>query len=86
MKKSRKVEDNLIPLKENILEQYEQLHDVKVECFTEIQMMVEKVKDIEEHLKIVPQINLKMESLKTNIEEYETGIPLANNPTVRDKV
>ena len=33
MKKRRKVEDNLIPLKENILEKQEKLHDVKVECF-----------------------------------------------------
>ena len=36
MKKRRKVEDNIIPLKENILEQQEQLHDVKVECFIEM--------------------------------------------------
>ena len=36
MKKRRKVEDSIIPLKENILEQQDQLHDVKVECFTEI--------------------------------------------------
>ena len=36
MKKRRKVEQSLIPLKEKILEQQEQLHDVKVECFTEI--------------------------------------------------
>ena len=36
MKKQRKVENDMIPLKENILEQQEHLHDVKVECFTEI--------------------------------------------------
>ena len=36
MKKRRKVEDNLILLKENILEQQEKLHDVKVKCFTKI--------------------------------------------------
>jgi len=36
MKKWRKVENNTILLKENILEQQEQLHDVKVECFTKI--------------------------------------------------
>lgn len=36
MNKRRKVENNMIPLKENILEQQEQLHDVKVECFIEI--------------------------------------------------
>lgn len=41
MKKRRKVEDNPIPLKENILEQKEKLHDLKVECFTEIQKMEE---------------------------------------------
>ena len=63
MKKRRKVDDNIIPLKENILEQQEQLHDVKVECFTEIQKMVEKVKSLEKHLRIVSQTNLKMESL-----------------------
>jgi hypothetical protein len=42
---------------------------VKVECFTEIQKMVEKVKALEKHLEIVSQTNLKMESLKTKIEE-----------------
>ena len=36
IKKRRKVEDGMILLKENILEQQENLHDVKVECFTEI--------------------------------------------------
>ena len=34
----------MTPLKENILEQQEQLHDVKIECFTEIQKMGDKVK------------------------------------------
>ena len=65
MKKRRKVDDNIVPLKENNLEQQEQLHDVKVECFTEVQKLAEKVKDLERHLKIVSQINLKMESLQT---------------------
>ena len=36
MKNRRKVEDRMTPLKENILEQQEQIHDVKVECFIEI--------------------------------------------------
>ena len=36
MKKRRKVEDNIIFIKNNILEQQDHLHDVKVECFTEI--------------------------------------------------
>ena len=71
MKKRRKVEDNLILLKEKILEQQEQLHDVKVECFIEIQKMAEKVKAMEKHLEILSQINLKMESLQTKIEELD---------------
>ena len=69
MNKRIKVEDNIIPLKENILEQQELLHDVKVECFMEIQKMAEKVKALEKHLEIVSQTNLKMESLQTKIEE-----------------
>ena len=63
MKKRRKGDDILIPLKENILEQQEKLHDVKVERFIEIQKMAEKVKPLEKHLEIVSQINLKIESL-----------------------
>ena len=57
----------MIPLKENILEQQEKLHDVKVECFMEIQKMDEKVKSLK-HLEIVYHINL-MESLQAKIEE-----------------
>ena len=63
MKNRRKVEENLVPLQENILDQQERLHDVKVECFTEIQKMAEKVKALEKHLEIVSQTSLKMESL-----------------------
>ena len=33
--------------------------------------MVEKVKALEKHIKIVSQINLKMESLQTKIEELD---------------
>ena len=89
MKKRRKVEDNLIPLKENILKQQEKLHDVKVECFTEIQKMVEKGKALEKHLEIVSQINLKMESLETNIEELDKWRKMEKNvssrlPAVKD--
>ena len=39
MNKRRKVENNMILLKENILEQQEQLNDVKVECLNEIHNM-----------------------------------------------
>ena len=56
-------------LKENIIEQQEQLHDVKMECFTEVQKMDDKVKVLEKHLEIVSQINLKMRSLQVKIEE-----------------
>lgn len=65
------MEDNLIPIKENIMEQQEQLHDVKVECFTEIRKMEEKVKAMEKHLEIVSEIILKMESLQTKNEELD---------------
>ena len=51
MSKWRKMECSMIPLKENILEQQEKLHDVKVECFTEIHNMAKKA--LEKHLKIV---------------------------------
>ena len=61
----------MTPLKENILEQQEQLHDVKVECFTEIQKMDDKVKVLEKHLEIVSQINLKMEALQVKIEDLD---------------
>ena len=71
MKKRIKVDDNLVPLKENIMDQQEKLHDFKVECFIEVQDMVEKVKAMEKHLEIVSQINLKMESLQTKIEELD---------------
>ena len=63
MNKRRKVENNIIPLKENILEQQEKLHYVKMECFTKIQKMDDKVKVLEKHLQIVSRINLEMESL-----------------------
>ena len=53
MKKMRKVNNHLIPIKENILEQQDKHHDVKVECFTEIQKMEDKVKSLEKHLEIL---------------------------------
>ena len=63
--------DNLVPLKENTLEQQEKLRDVKVEYFTEVQKMPKKVKYMEKHLRIVSQVNLKMESLQTKIEDLD---------------
>jgi hypothetical protein len=43
----------MTPLKEDVLEQQEKLHDVKLECFTKIQKMAKKVKYLEKHLEIV---------------------------------
>ena len=61
----------MIFLKENILEKQEKLHDVKVECFMEIQKMEKKVKALEKHLEIMSQVNLKMESLQDKIKELD---------------
>ena len=44
-------------LKEIILQQQENLHDVKMECFTTIQKMVDKMKMVQKHLEIVSQTN-----------------------------
>ena len=71
MKKRRNVDDNIMSLKENIIEKQYHLHDVKVECFTEVHNMVEKVKSLEKHLEILSQINLKMESLQTKNQEID---------------
>ena len=53
MRKRKKMEDSMILLKDNILYQQDQLHDVKVESFTKIQKMATKVKALEKHLEIV---------------------------------
>ena len=66
-------------LKGSILEQYEQLYDIKMECFTEIQNMADKVKVLEKHLKIVSQINLKMGSMQVKIEELNKWRSIEKN-------
>ena len=53
MNKRRKVECDMTLLKGSLLEQQDQLHDFKMECFTEIQKMADKVKMVEKHLEIV---------------------------------
>ena len=53
MNKRRKVECDMIPLKISILEQQEKFHDVKMECFTVIEKMDDKMKMVEKHLEIV---------------------------------
>jgi hypothetical protein len=52
MKKRRKADDHLVTFEENILEQQEQLHDVKVKCFTEIQKMEDKIKALKNILRL----------------------------------
>ena len=59
----------MTPLKLSILEQHEQLHDVKMECFTEIQKMANKMKMVEKHLEFVSQTNQRMRSLQIKIED-----------------
>ncbi|CAF1607439.1 unnamed protein product, partial [Rotaria magnacalcarata] len=61
----------MTPLKTSILEQQEKLHDVKMERFTEIQKMANKMKMVEKHLEIVSQTNQMMISLQANIEDLE---------------
>ena len=51
--------------------------------------MKEKVKDLEKHLKIVSQINLKMESLQTKIQELDRWRNMEKSfpsglPTIKD--
>ena len=69
----------MTPLKENIIEQQEKIHDIKMECFTIIHKVVNKVKVLEKHLKIVSQINLKMESLQVKIEELDRWRSIEKN-------
>ena len=52
-----------------------------MECFTKIQEMANKVKVLEKHLKIVSQINLKMESLQVKIEELDKWRSIEKNVT-----
>ena len=61
------MECDITPLQTNILEQQEKLHDVKMECFTEMQKMVNKVKMVEKHLEIVSQTNQRMIDLQAKI-------------------
>ena len=61
----------MTPIKTSIIEQKEQLHDVKMECFIEIQKMADKMKMAEKLLEIVSQTNQRMRDLQTKIEDLE---------------
>ena len=80
MSKKRKVEYDMTPLKGSILEQQERLHDVKMECFTKIQKMADKVKMVEKHLEIVSQTNQKMRNLQVKIEDLDEWRNKEKNP------
>ena len=67
MSKRRKAECDITPLKSSILEKQERIHDVKMECFAEIQKMVDKVKIVETHLEIVSQTDQRMRYLQAKI-------------------
>ena len=69
--KRRKVECDITPLQESILEQQEKLHDVKMDCFAKIKKMVDKVKMVEKHLEIISQTNQRMRNLQARIEYLE---------------
>ena len=71
MNKMRKVECDMNLLKERILEQQEKLHDVKMECFTTILKMADKMKMVEKHLEIISQTNQRMRSLHAKIEDLD---------------
>ena len=71
MNKSRKVESDMTSLKISIVEQLEQLHDVKMECFKEIQKMANNMKMVEKHLEILSQVNQRRRSLQAKIEDLD---------------
>ena len=71
MNKRRKVESDMTTLKVSILEQQEQLHDVKMEYFAAIQKMDNKIKSVEKHLEIVSQTNQRMRTPQAKIEDLE---------------
>ena len=48
IKKRRKVDDEITPLRATILNQQAKLYDIKMECFHEIKKMTDKVKSIDE--------------------------------------
>ena len=58
-------------LKIRILDQQDQLHDVKMECFTVIKKMADKMKMVGKHLEIVSQTNHRMRDLQAKIEDLE---------------
>lgn len=77
--KRRKVEDETTPLRATILDQHENLYDVKMECFDKVKKMVNKFKMIEKHLDIISQRYQRMINLQENIIEIEGWRSIENN-------
>ena len=73
------MESDTTLLQASILEQQEELYDVKMECFNEIKKMDEKVKMIEKHLEIVSQTYQRMRDLQTKIAELDEWISIEKN-------
>ena len=73
------MDDHLIILIESILIEHKLLHDPKVECFTEVQMMADIIKAIEKNLETASLVNQNMESLQTKIEEIDEWRNLEKN-------
>ena len=69
----------MTPLNVSILEQQGKLHDVMMECFTEIHKMANKMKMVEKHLEIVSQTNQRMRSLQDKIEDLNEWRNKENN-------
>jgi hypothetical protein len=79
MSKRRKLECDITLLQAGIIEQQENLHDVKMECFAEIKKMVDEAKMVEKHLEIVSQTNHRMRDLQANIKDLEEWRNKENN-------
>ena len=73
------MECDTTPLQASILEQQENLHDVKMECFNEIKKMADKVKMVETHLEMVSQIYQRMRDLQAKIVELEEWRSMEKN-------
>ena len=65
------MECDITLLQASILEQQENLHDVKMECFTEINKVANKVKMVEKNLEIVSQTNQRMRDRQAKIKDLE---------------
>ena len=75
------MEFDTTPLQESILEQQENIYDVKMECFNEIKKMANKVKMLEKHLEIVSQTYQRMRDLQAKIEDLEEWSMEKNIPS-----